>query len=178
MRPWLVSLTCCLHLFTQKRTYPVESSVSALQLLTLDSRCCIPLHNCLYLQLLTLDSSLDLIWAAQQHFVCFQQVSAWTDSWWATPSQPVNLRSSLDGETWNETETEKFSSMSHVVTWWPCKYCCTISTISVVSHNLSLFHIRIVLIRYTGYGHCRLSPSWWTLKLNKYRMPTATALWF
>jgi len=59
MRPWLVSLTCCLHLFTQKCTYPVESSVSALQLLTLDS-------------------SLNLIWAAQQHFVCFQQVLAWT----------------------------------------------------------------------------------------------------
>ena len=78
MRPWLVSLTCCLHLFTQKRTYPVESSVSPLQLLTLDSRCCIPLHNCLYLQLLTLDSSLDLIWAAQQHFVRFQQVLAST----------------------------------------------------------------------------------------------------
>jgi len=78
MRPWLVSFTCCLHLFTQKRTYPVESSVSPLQLLTLDSRCCIPLHNCLYHQLLTLDSSLDLIWAAQQHFVRFQQVLAWT----------------------------------------------------------------------------------------------------
>ena len=78
MRPWLVSFTCCLHLFTQKRTYPVESSVSTLQLLTLDSRCCIPLHNCLYLKLLTLDSSLDLIWAAQQHFVRFQQVLAWT----------------------------------------------------------------------------------------------------
>jgi len=55
MCPWLVSFTCCLHLFTQKRTYPVESSVSPLQLLTLDS-------------------SLDLIWAAQQHFVRFQQV--------------------------------------------------------------------------------------------------------
>jgi len=78
MRPWLVFFTCCLHLFTQKRTYPVESSVSPLQLLTLDSRCCIPLHNCLYLKLLTLDSSLELIWAAQQHFVCFQQVLAWT----------------------------------------------------------------------------------------------------
>jgi len=78
MHPWLVSFTCCLHLFTQKRTYPVESSVSTLQLLTLDSRCCIPLHNCLYLKLLTLDSSLDLIWAAQQHFVHFQQVLAWT----------------------------------------------------------------------------------------------------
>ena len=78
MCPWLVSLTCCLHLFTQKCTCPVESSVSTFQLLTLDSRCCIPFHNYLYHQLLTLDSSLDLIWVAQQHFVCFQQVLAWT----------------------------------------------------------------------------------------------------
>jgi len=36
-------------LFTQKCTYPVESSVSALQLLTLDSRCCIPCCPCMLL---------------------------------------------------------------------------------------------------------------------------------
>ena len=39
--PWLVPYTCCLHLFTKKRTYSVQSSVSSLWLLTLDSRCCI-----------------------------------------------------------------------------------------------------------------------------------------
>jgi len=66
MCPLLVSFTCCLHLFTQKHTYLIESNVSALQLLTLDS-------------------SLDLIWATQQHFVRFQQVLAWKAQrlvWW------------------------------------------------------------------------------------------------
>jgi len=74
MCPWLVFFTCCLHLFTQKYTYPIESGVSPLQLLTLDS-------------------SLDLIWAAQQHFVCFQQILAWTHSWpdLTGPSSRVDL---------------------------------------------------------------------------------------
>ena len=51
----VVLFTCWFHLFIQKHTYPIEFSVFDLQLLTLDS-------------------SSDLIWATQLHSVCFQQV--------------------------------------------------------------------------------------------------------